>query len=269
MTPDASGRPVDGGPVDGRSAEGRRGARPLVLITALVAETHPEPDIARLRIGRYVEAVERHGGRALVLDASSSEPVRAEAFAAMDGLLLSGGADIDPALYGRRDEGVSEVERERDRLELAAWTAATARDLPVFGVCRGFQAINVFAGGTLVQHLDGHEGPGYGHGSATMHRLALVDGTRLAELLAPDDGGGLLVNTYHHQGVRGEDLAPGLVAAAWADSSAGPLVEALEAADGRPIVGVQCHPERTEFTPPQFERLWASFVDACAEATGR
>lgn len=246
------------------TVDGRPAGPPLVVITAVVAHTHPEPDLARLRIGRYVDAVERHGARAVVIDASADDDARAEAFAAMDGLLLSGGADVDPALYGRRDEGVSEVERERDRLELAAWTAATSRDLPIFGVCRGFQAINVFAGGTLIQHLDGHEGPGYGRGTASMHPVTLVDGTRVADLLAPDDGSGeLLVNTYHHQGVRSEDLAPGLVAAAWADSSAGRLVEALEAADGRPILGVQCHPERTEFTPPQFQRLWAYFVEAC------
>lgn len=239
-------------------------SRPLVVITTVVAATHSEPDVARMRIGRYVEAVERHGGRAVVIDAASDAAARAEAFAAMDGLLISGGADVDPALYGRRDEGVSEVERERDRLELAAWGVATSRGLPIFGVCRGFQAINVFAGGSLIQHVDGHEGPGYGYGQPTMHPISLVEGTRLAGFLAPADGSReLAVNTYHHQAVRAADLAPGLVAAAWADSVAGPLVEALEAADGRPIFGVQCHPERTEYTPSEFERLWAHFIDAC------
>ena len=73
----------------------------------------------------------------------------------------------------------------------------------------------------------------------------------------------LEVNSYHHQGIRPEDLAPGLTPSAWADSSAGPLVEGLEAADGHFVVGVQCHPERTESTPEAFERLFAAFVAAC------
>ena len=75
--------------------------------------------------------------------------------------------------------------------------------------------------------------------------------------------GPLVVNSYHHQGIRPRDLAPGLVASAWADSSAGPLIEGLEATDGRFIIGVQCHPERTESTPDEFEQLFATFVDAC------
>ncbi len=71
-----------------------------------------------------------------------------------------------------------------------------------------------------------------------------------------------MVNSYHHQAVRGTDLAPGLVANAWAGSPDGDLVEGLEAADGRFVIGVQCHPERPESTPPAFERLFAVFVDA-------
>lgn len=71
------------------------------------------------------------------------------------------------------------------------------------------------------------------------------------------------MNSYHHQGIRPGDLAPGLAASAWAGSSAGDLVEGLEATDGRFIVGVQCHPERTESTPEAFERLFAAFVEAC------
>jgi putative glutamine amidotransferase len=72
-----------------------------------------------------------------------------------------------------------------------------------------------------------------------------------------------VVNTYHHQAVRAADLAPGLRATAWAESEAGELIEAFEAADGRFVLGVQCHPERTESTPPAFERLWGAFVEAC------
>ena len=101
-------------------------------------------------------------------------------------------------------------------------------------------------------------------GPALIHPLRIAPGTRLARILFPTNAGGgvLRVNSYHHQAVRAEDLAPGLVANAWASSPAGDLIEGLEAADGRFVFGVQCHPERTESTPPAFERLFRVFVDA-------
>jgi putative glutamine amidotransferase len=184
------------------------------------------------------------------------------ALASMNGLLLSGGVDIDPAHYGQPNNGSREIQADRDALEAQAWAAAAARSVPVLGICRGLQAINVFAGGSLVQHVDGHESPG--HGSApTTHPISLVDGSRLATLLAAESSSEpLVVNAFHHQGVTAADLAPGLVASAWADSSAGPLVEGLEAPGERFVVGVQCHPERTESTPPTFEQVFAAFVDA-------
>jgi putative glutamine amidotransferase len=128
----------------------------------------------------------------------------------------------------------------------------------------------VFAGGTLTQHVDGHAGAPYGHGTPDRHRLRLVPGTRLGGLLETagfDDAGP--VNTFHHQAVRADDLAPGLVAAGWSDSPAGPLVEALESRDGRWVRAVQSHPERQDSTPPAFERLFADFVAAAADAGRR
>jgi putative glutamine amidotransferase len=135
----------------------------------------------------------------------------------------------------------------------------------VLGICRGFQAINVFSGGTLLQHVAGHAGPGFGHGPAARHPLRVMPGSRLARVLGPTNlrGRPLEVNTYHHQAVRADDLAPGLVASAFASSPEGELVEGLESSGGRLILGVQCHPERTESTPSEFERLWRFFVDAC------
>jgi putative glutamine amidotransferase len=138
------------------------------------------------------------------------------------------------------------------------------RGLPVLGICRGFQAINVFSGGTLLQHVDGHIGASWGHGDAKTHPLRVAPGTRLARILFPTNarGGVLTVNSYHHQAIRSPDLARGLVANAWASSQAGDLVEGLEASDGRFVIGVQAHPERTESTPAAFERLFGVFVNA-------
>jgi putative glutamine amidotransferase len=156
-----------------------------------------------------------------------------------------------------------DIEPDRDALEAEAWSAAIARSVPILGLCRGLQAINVFSGGTILQHVAGHAGAGWGHGPAATHPLRVEAGTALEGFVGSD--GPLVVNSYHHQGIRPADLAPGLAASAWADSPAGPLVEGLEATDGRFVVGIQCHPERTESTPAAFERLFEAFVVACRE----
>jgi putative glutamine amidotransferase len=236
---------------------------PRIVVT-VAAVVDPDSAVARRKNGLYAEAVARHGGEPLVIDETTNEADRAAAFAAMDGLLLSGGADLAPARYDRPVQGARDVEPGRDELEAAAWDASQAHGVPVLGICRGFQAINVFSGGGLLQHVDGHIGARYGHGAAKTHPLRIAPGTRLARILFPTNprGGVLDVNTYHHQGVRAPDLGPGLVASAWAASQAGDLVEALEAADGRFVIGVQTHPERTESTPAAFERLFGVFLDA-------
>jgi putative glutamine amidotransferase len=208
----------------------------------------------------------------VVLDARSAPADRRAAFQAMDGLLLSGGADIDPARYGRPNQGSVDLEPDRDSLEAEAYAAAAGRGLPILGVCRGLQAINVFNGGTLLHHVPGHVGPAWGHGPAQEHALRLVPGSRLARILSPTNprAGATTVNSYHHQAVRASELAPGLVASALAASPEGDLVEGFEAMDGRFVLGVQCHPERTDSTPESFERLWRFFVDACrGPAAGR
>ena len=237
---------------------------PRIVVTVSVVADRRDPDIARRKNQLYPASLVRHGADPIVLDEASTPADRAAAFASMDGLLLSGGADVEPGRYGRPMQGATDVEPGRDALEAEAWAASQDRGVPVLGICRGFQAINVFSGGTLLQHVDGHIGASWGHGPAASHPLRLAPGTRLTRILFPTNarGGVLTVNTYHHQAVRAADLAPGLVASAWATSPAGDLVEGLEAADGRFVIGVQSHPERTESTPPAFERLFGVFVDA-------
>lgn len=236
-------------------------------MTVAVAAEHAQPDLAARRNDLYLAAVRRHGAEAIPLDARMPAETRQDALGTMDGLLLSGGADIDPRLYRRPVQGALDIERERDKLEAAAWAAAQEREVPVLGICRGLQAINVFSGGSLLQHVEGHAGAGWGSGPAAMHPLRLEPGTRLAAVLGPAET--LEVNAYHHQAIREQDLAPGLRAAAWTDSTAGPLVEGLEGTAERFVVGVQCHPERTESTPEAFERLFAAFVAAAATSRKR
>jgi putative glutamine amidotransferase len=238
---------------------------PRIVVVLMVAARQPEPELAARKNALYVDSVVRHGAAAVPLDATSSAGDRAAAYASMHGLLLTGGADIDPAHYGHAPAGSRGLEPDRDRLEAEAFAAAQRRGVPVLGLCRGLQAINVFMGGTLLQHVDGHAGSDWGHGPALTHPLRLVPGTRMTRILSPSNvGGGVLtVNSYHHQGVRVRDLAPGLVPTAFAASPEGDLVEGFETADGPIRMAVQCHPERTESTPRAFERLFGFFVDAC------
>ena len=241
--------------------------RPRILVT--LADPRPARDesAARRRNELYLDAVRRAGGDPIGLDEACGAGDLAAALDVMDGLLLSGGTDLDPALYGEGMRGSVGISRPRDDLDLAAWHAAERRGAPVLGICRGLQAINVFMGGRLVQHLDGHDANG--DASPRLHPLRVATGSRLERIIAgapAGDGAGgdglWLVNTFHHQGIRPADLAPGLAAAAFAPAADGELVEAVEALDGRWLVGVQFHPERTQTTPPAFEHVFAAFVEA-------
>ena len=238
---------------------------PRIVATLANPEISTDPEVAALKNRRYLEALERAGATPVPLDERDSRARRDEAWASMDGLLLSGGADIDPARYGETASGARAVEPGRDALEEEGFRAALAAGVPILGVCRGLQAINVFAGGSLVQHLDGHESAAYPSPAVTRHALDLAAGSRLATILG--ESSDLEVNSYHHQAITPERLAPGLrISATAGHARAGDLVEAVESTDpDRWMVGVQCHPERTESSPPVFERLWAAFVAASAE----
>ena len=238
---------------------------PQIVVTVAAPSRQSEPDVAERKNALYADAVRRHGGAPIVLDAGASAQVRRNAFRDMQGLLLTGGADVDPSRYGRANAGAVGVEPDRDELESAAFDAAQGRDLPVLGICRGLQALNVFLGGRLVQDVPGHAGVGWSHGPPLRHPMRIAAGTRLARILFPTNvrGGVVEVNSYHHQGVRTADLAPTLIPNAFAASPIGELVEGVETRSGRFVLGIQCHPERTESTPDAFERLFRVFVDAC------
>jgi putative glutamine amidotransferase len=244
---------------------------PQIVVTTSVASDQADPEAARRKHELYAEAIRRHGGEPVLVSTQTPAAERDGALVSMTGLLLSGGTDVDPARYGQPVRGAVEITTDRDALEATAWEVAAARDLPVLGICRGLQVINVLLGGTLLQDVAGHTGPAWPARPAPTHPVRVVPGTRLARVLFPRNvGGGVVeVNSYHHQAVRKSDLAPGLIASAWANSKAGELVEGIETRGGRFVVGVQCHPERQESTAPEFERLFSVFVDACRGAANR
>jgi putative glutamine amidotransferase len=184
----------------------------------------------------YVRAVERAGGRPLLIPPSQNGIE--ETLAALDGLLFSGGSDVDPELYEQEPhpETVGVV-AERDRAELALVEAALVKDMPVLAVCRGSQVLNVARGGDLVQHLPdvvGDDKHKHTPGAFADHDVVLEPGTRLAELL----GDHAPVKSHHHQGIG--RLGEGLRAAAHADDG---TIEAVEDPSHRFALGVLWHPE--------------------------
>src|SRR5919206_403910 len=174
---------------------------PLVGITTYMTSARfgAWEELAALVPADYVRAVERAGGRALLVP-PSEEGVE-ETLDALDGVIFSGGADLDPALYGQEaHEETYGVLEERDRGELALLQAALARDLPVLAICRGSQVLNVALGGDLVQHLPdvvGDEKHKHTPGAYADHDVELLPETRLGSLL----GDRAPVKSHHHQGL--------------------------------------------------------------------
>jgi putative glutamine amidotransferase len=187
----------------------------------------------------YVEAIERAGGRALIVP--PSEDGVEETLDALDGLLLSGGEDIDPAHYGAEPHAATAgVRSDRDRAELALLHVALERDMPVLAVCRGSQVLNVARGGDLVQHLPdlvGDDKHKHTPGVFADHEVELQPGSRVGELL----GERAAVKSHHHQGYG--RIGEGLRETARADDG---TVEALEDPSKRFAVGVLWHPEEGE-----------------------
>jgi putative glutamine amidotransferase len=187
----------------------------------------------------YVDAVERAGGRP-VLVPPSEEGVD-ETLEALDGIVFSGGADVDPAAYGADPHPETDApQARRDAGELALLRAALERDLPTLAICRGVQLLNVARGGDLVQHLPealGHDDHKQLPGTFAEHAVEVKEGTRLGAMIGPRSD----VTSHHHQGLG--RVGDGLVEAAWAKDG---TLEGVEDPSRRFAVGVQWHPEAGE-----------------------
>ena len=213
-------------------------ARPVIGVTTYVEEAawgHWRAEAALIPFA-YVRSVERARGRALLVP--PRENAVEETLDALDGLILSGGSDLDPELYGQEahPETVGIVP-ERDRAELALLEGALARDMPVLAVCRGSQILNVARGGDLVQHLPdvvGDEKHKHTPGAFADHDVTLERGTRLGELL----GDRAPVKSHHHQGFG--RVGEGLAESAWAEDG---TLEAIEDPSKQFALGVLWHPE--------------------------
>lgn len=238
--------------------------KPLIGITpSSLIEAPAQPDgLVRDWIFNpqdYFRAVQQAGGIPVLLPFVTTEAEAAEVLARFDGLLISGGDDVDPLCYGELPHPkLGKVNPERDASELAYAKVALERDLPTLGICRGHQILAVAFGGTLWQDIpaqvDGalkhdQNGPKY----HPTHPIRIQAGSRLHALLGEER----LINTRHHQAVKA-------MPAGWTVSALSPdgIIEAMERPDRRFALSVQWHPESFCGRPYHFEPLFAAFVAA-------
>lgn len=216
-----------------------------------VALTLPRPTPERIGSNlRYREALERAGAEVIEIYPGGPPP------AEFDGLLLSGGGDIHPARYAEPKTASDKIDPQRDELELTLAHTAIEANLPVLGICRGFQLLNVAHGGRLVQDVPAHR-PAEHEGVVQHDGVRPRAGSHLAAAIGE---GPLTVNSRHHQGVTKDVLGRGLKVTA----EVGGLVEAFEATDRRWLVAVQWHPERTAEVSPAAVRIFDAFVAEAA-----
>jgi len=217
----------------------------------------------------YVHAVTRAGAASLLIPQLTEATLLRTLYELLDGLLLSGGKDMDPAYYGEpRHEKCGPVSPDRDEFELTLVRWAMDDGKPLLAICRGIQVLNVALGGSLyqdiqaqVQGADKHDWhPGYPRNRLS-HTATVAPQTRLAHILGPSNSPrplDLPVNSMHHQAVK--DVAPGLTVAARAPDN---IVEAVEV-EGHPFaIGVQWHPEELADNDVQAQRIFDALVEAC------
>jgi putative glutamine amidotransferase len=209
----------------------------------------------------YVTSIRANGGRPVLLPPGGDAAEAEATVAVLDAVVIAGGGDLDPAIYGAAKHPKTEVNApDRDVWELAVAEAAIRMSVPLLGICRGMQVLNVACGGTLLQHIPdlvGHEAHSGKPGGFGMHRVRVTSGRTLAGILP--GGEYFKVPTHHHQAV--DRVGEGLSAVGWADDG---IIEAIEATSAQDFtVGVQWHPEQG-----QDFRLFSALV-AAAESSRR
>ncbi|MDT5297603.1 MAG: putative glutamine amidotransferase [Mycobacterium sp.] len=244
--------------MSGSSSSGEK-VRPVIGLTTYLqqAQTGVWDVKASFLPAIYVEGVTLAGGIATLLPPQPADAEVADrVLDGLDGLVLTGGRDVDPATYGQAPHPTTdEPARERDAWEFALVQSAIQRGLPVLGICRGAQVLNVALGGTLHQHLPeviGHNWHQAGNAKFNTSTIGIVPGTRLAALIGESTD----AQCYHHQAIA--ELGKGLIATAWDPDG---VVEAVEIPGQQFVVAVQWHPEERL----DDLRLFAAIVDAARQ----
>ena len=207
----------------------------------------------------YASMVEKFGAVVKLITPSNFNSV-SEAMNDIDGLMLAGGADVHPKHYGENSDpgSGSWYNEDLDDMEIPILESALETDLPILAICRGMQVLNVSMGGSLIQHIEGHNSEQVEGDDrlSSYHRIFLSPGCKLSATV--DSGGFVRVNHRHHQGIAEAQKADDLMASAWSMEDG--LVEGLESPNHRWVLGVQFHPERRGEIPPHFDKLFETLV---------
>jgi putative glutamine amidotransferase len=216
---------------------------------------------------RYLQVMKSLGAEVRLLTPQHSGAAE-ELMRGVGGLLLPGGPDVDPILYGAEpdpDAGLK-VCRPLDDLDLRLLDYALARDMPVLVICRGMQLLNVAFGGKLIQDLPGHRPrPQDEQRIPVQHVIYLAPGAKAAAIIG--SAGFFRVNSWHHQGLREAQRSPRLMSTAYSVDDG--LIEGLESPEHSWVIGLQCHPERQDEVPRAFANLFAAFLDRAEMYLGR
>lgn len=209
---------------------------------------------------KYTASLRRVGARAVWIETDDLDKA-IERMLSCDGLLLSGGEDVDPAYYGEHPtEKCGEIARDRDHAEMKMLEAFFPTGKPIFGICRGHQLMNVYFGGTLhqdIKDISGCNHDDWKRKGTGNHRVTLTPGTKLAGIVGRKT---FLANSLHHQAVA--QVAPVLIPCGAAEDG---ITEAVEHPTHRFCIGVQWHPEHLSGFSKNHRRLFRAFVDACKE----
>ncbi|MBN2618638.1 MAG: gamma-glutamyl-gamma-aminobutyrate hydrolase family protein [Spirochaetales bacterium] len=240
----------------------------MTPIIGLTAFTEPTPQKKRVNVSyHYIESIELAGGIPIVIPECKNTTMASAYLDRIDGLIISGGVDVSPYLYG--ENPIKEVDFfsvERDNFEIALIKGAIEKKIPLFGICRGVQLINVALGGSLYQDIHTQTGSIYGHNPQCMpvdrlyHNIETVEGTTLSKLFKNRV---FLVNSFHHQAIKvlGKNVIPSAY-------SMDGIIEAIEVKNNKYIYGVQWHPEDLTRDYPEFRALFSHLVDLSLERKG-
>lgn len=228
--------------------------RPIIGITCITMDSGNGIGID------YIRAIEHAGGTPILLPLVKDNSCIADFPDLIDGLLLSGGVDVDPCHYGEEPQPqLGRIDVDKDRVEMWLINRALEIDLPILGICRGIQVLNVTAGGTLYQDIPANtlkhrqDAPR----SYPTHTIDIQAGSRLTAIIGQSK---VRVNSFHHQAVR--EAAPGFVISAVTSDG---VIEGIESAHHSFVIGVQFHPENMWQNNPPIINLFVAFVNAARE----
>ena len=208
---------------------------------------------------RYVQIMESLGAEVSVVT-PPQDGIASDILEGSGGLMLTGGPDVDPALYGAEPDPNASLElcRPLDDLELRLLDYALDHNMPVLAICRGMQLLNVAFGGRLIQDLPGHKAErADGCWQPEKHLIYMAPGAKAAAIIG--SAGFFRVNSLHHQGLREAQRSSRLMTSAYSVEDG--LIEGLESPNHSWVIGLQCHPERQDEVPRSFANLFAGFYE--------